>query len=190
MTDRVDTLFDEYAARWARGEHPDAAEYLEQAGDDRDDLALLIDGYLSVAPAQEPDEETVRFFQLFEADEPPLFAARVARGLRREDVVQWILTSFSLPADKAEKVSAYWHELEIGLLSPSDVAPDLWRRVVELIGRKAEAASSFRLMTSAPRVIFERRQDTDFSHSVYPTPAEPVSGAEPDEVDRLFGYVP
>jgi hypothetical protein len=182
----VDTLFDEYAARWARGERPDAADYLDRAGKERAELALLIDRYLSVAPAFEPDEATVRFVELYEGDEPTLLAVRVARGLRREDVVAWILKSFGLPADKESKVSRYWHDLEVGRRSPGDVAPELWRRVVELLGREAEAARSFRILVSQSRPAFERREPTDF----VPAPAAAPMRVEepPDEVDRLFGY--
>jgi hypothetical protein len=184
----VDTLFDEYAARWARGERPDAADYLDRAGKERAELAVLIDRYLAVAPASEPDEATIRFVELFQEDEPPLLAVRVARGLRREDVVAWILKSFGLPAEKEGKVSRYWHELEVGGRSPGDVAPELWRRVVEFLGREAEAARSYVAIEKPAQPAFERREQTDFALAppAAAPPAEAVS--EPDEVDRLFGY--
>jgi hypothetical protein len=185
----VDTLFDEYAARWARGERPDAADYLDLAGTRRAELALLIDRYLAVAPAGEPDEATVRFVELYEEDEPPLLAVRVARGLKREDVVAWLLKSFGLPADKEKKVSAYWHELEVGLRSPSDVAPELWRRVVEFLGREAEMARAYLVIEKPAQLAFERRQETDFMLSAPAATAPRVDEQPgPDEVDRLFGY--
>jgi hypothetical protein len=183
----VDTLFDEYAARWARGERPDAADYLDRAGKERAELAVLIDRYLAVAPASEPDEATVRFVELYEEDEPPLLAVRVARGLRREDVVAWILKSFGLPAEKEGKVSRYWHELEVGRRSPGDVAPELWRRVVELLGREAEAARSYAVIGQPAQPAFERREQTDFAPAP-PAAAPARADDEADEVDRLFGY--
>jgi hypothetical protein len=161
VTDTVDTLFDEYAARWARGERPETADYLDRAGPEREALAVMIDRYLAVAPAREPDEATVRFLaEIYEQDEPPLLAARVARGLKVQAVVEWVMKSFSLPADTAGKVSAYWHELESGRRRPQDVAPELWGKVVELLGPAAEAAPSVE------------------------------ESSEVDEVDRLFGYGP
>jgi hypothetical protein len=51
-----------------------------------------------------------------------------------------IVKAFSLPADKGTRVSGYWHELESGRRRPADVAPELWDKVVELLGPAAEAA--------------------------------------------------
>jgi hypothetical protein len=189
VTDRVDTLFDEYAARWARGEHPDAADYLEQAGEERGDLALLIDRYLSIVPAREPGEELIRFTELLEAGEPPLLAARVAKGLRREEVVRWVMKVFALPADKEDKVAAYWHELETGRRSPTSVAPELWRRVVEHLGAAAEAARGWRPVPAMDltfhRVADEPKLMRKLSKAAA---AAPTDEMPPDEVDRLFGY--
>ena len=53
------TLFDDWAARVARGESPDPREYLDQAGSAREELAQLMDAYLQAAPRREPDPETV-----------------------------------------------------------------------------------------------------------------------------------
>jgi hypothetical protein len=58
----VELLFDEFAARHARGEHPDAREYLERAGESRNELARLLDGFLAGAPVQPPSEETLTLF--------------------------------------------------------------------------------------------------------------------------------
>ena len=46
----TDRLLDEYAARFARGEEPDAAAYLARAGARADELRELIDAFLVVAP--------------------------------------------------------------------------------------------------------------------------------------------
>jgi hypothetical protein len=46
MRDDVMRLFDEYAARFARGERPDARAYLARAGSGEDELAALIERYL------------------------------------------------------------------------------------------------------------------------------------------------
>ena len=44
-------LFDEYASAYARGERPQAREYLERAGPQADELAGLIDRFLVSTPA-------------------------------------------------------------------------------------------------------------------------------------------
>jgi hypothetical protein len=185
----VDTLFDDYAARWARGERPDAADYLERAGWQREELALLIDRYLAVAPALEPDESALAFAERLAAGDPPLLAARVARGLKVQALVDRIVKAFSLPADKDRKVSAYWHELESGRRRPADVAPELWDKVVELLGPAAEAARGW----SPPPLLatdvkYSRVRDETFL-SEEPAPAPAVEeGSQTDEVDLLFGY--
>lgn len=193
MTDTVDALFDEYAARWARGERPDAADYLDRAGPEREALAGLIDRYLAVAPAPEPDEATLRFVsRLLEDEEPPLLVARVARGLAVRAVVDRIVEAFALPADTREKVSRYWHELESGQRRPADVAPELWSRVVELLGPAAEAARAWSPPQLGAEVAYLRVRDETFALEPPPAasaaPVEDVS--QTDEVDRLFGYGP
>ena len=39
-------LFDEYVASFARGERPDLRDYLARAGDQREELAKLVDIWL------------------------------------------------------------------------------------------------------------------------------------------------
>jgi hypothetical protein len=193
VTDAVDALFDEYAARWVRGERPEAADYLDRAGGEREELAAMIDRYLAVAPTLEPDEATVRFVAaLYERDEPPLLAARVARGLRVQAVVEWLLQSFALPIDRAEKVSLYWHELERGRRRPQDVAPELWGKVVELIGPAAEAARGWSPPPAlASQVRYHRVRSESFDVEQPSAAASSVEEpSELDEVDRLFGYGP
>ena len=103
---QVEMLFDEFAARHARGERPDAREYLERAGESRDDLARLLDGFLAAAPVQPPGEETVALFESLLGESPPLLAERVRRGWRREEIVEWIRERFGIPEEKREKVAS------------------------------------------------------------------------------------
>jgi hypothetical protein len=119
VADLVMTLFEEYAARFERGEQPDLRTYLERAGDDREELASLVDTWLVVAPAPEPDEEAVALTQAWIAGEPPLVALRARRGLRRAEIVDRIIERFSLDPAKRQKVARYYHEVETGQLAPS-----------------------------------------------------------------------
>src|SRR2546429_8546984 len=79
-------LFDEYAAAYARGERPQAREYLARAGPRADELAGLIDQFLTRTPALEPDEETKSIMAALVEGHPPLLELRVQRGPRREQV--------------------------------------------------------------------------------------------------------
>ncbi|GIU95796.1 MAG: hypothetical protein KatS3mg012_2253 [Gaiellaceae bacterium] len=86
MRPEAELLFEDFAARYARGEHPDVRDYLERAGDERDALVTLIDGYLASVPAQPPSAETLATFAelaLEERKAPPMLAMRVRMGLRR-----------------------------------------------------------------------------------------------------------
>lgn len=106
MSTSVDLLFDEYAARHARGEHPNAREYLERAGAQRDELARLLDGFLAATPVQPPGRETLAVFAGLIPDEsetPPLLAERVRQGWRREEIVDWIRERFGIGEEKREK---------------------------------------------------------------------------------------
>ena len=92
----VSRLFDEYAVRYRRGERPDAREYLERGGAGAAELAGLIDAFLARAPVAQPDEDTVALMEAWLADEPPLLALRVRRGLRREAVVDALVRALGL----------------------------------------------------------------------------------------------
>ena len=84
----VQRLFDEYAAKHARGERPDVRAYLARAGDGREELGLLIDRYLQAVPAQPPDEETLVLLRARVEQVTPLTAARTRLPLKVDDVVR------------------------------------------------------------------------------------------------------
>ena len=100
MPEDVVSLFEEYTASFERGDPPDLRAFLERAGDGRDELAALVDTWLQVAPAPEPDEEAVALAQAWIAGEPPLLELRRRRGLRRADVVERLIERFSLDRDE------------------------------------------------------------------------------------------
>jgi hypothetical protein len=184
LADDVITLFDEYAVRFARGEAPDAREYLERAGPGREALAELIDRYLAEAPPREPDEDLVAAFAAWAGGEPPLLELRVRRGVRRDAIVEAIVARFALPQTKRPKVGRYVHRFETGLLDPRGVdrrvleawADALRTRVEDLLAwrpSRAEEAASAAYLRSADAV-----GELDL-----PPPASPD---EWDEVDELF----
>lgn len=59
MADGVIPLFEEYASSFQRGERPDLRAFLARAGELRNELASMVDVWLQVAPAPEPDEEAI-----------------------------------------------------------------------------------------------------------------------------------
>ena len=184
MTD-LDHLLDEFAARFARGEHPDPRDYLRRAGEEADELAELIDAFLVAAGPPSPDAETVALMEAWIAGEPPLLELRRRRGHRREAVVEAILGTLGIDPAKRSKVAGHYHRLESGLLDTRRVD----RRVLDAIaGAIGATVEDLLAWASPPRGVV--------AAEVYLRPAAaPIAGvaafsaaaAEPDEVDVLFG---
>jgi hypothetical protein len=124
-------LFDEWAARLARGEHPDPREYLERAGEGNEELSRLMEVFLRAAPRAEPDEETVDLVRAWIAGASPLAELRARRGVRRDDVVAAVMTEFALAEEKRPTVKRYYHRLEAGLLDAGRLSEPL----ADLLGR-------------------------------------------------------
>jgi len=190
----VELLFDEFAARHARGEHPDAREYLEQAGERRDELARLLDGFLAAAPVQPPGEETLQLFASLlpeslpgETATPPLLAERVRRGWRRDEIVNWIRERFGIGEEKQEKVARYWHELETGLLPVSRVSVRLREALAERFGEAAQAAVTWEPPALEADVAFRRMANASSPKMLYERMSSSSAEPERDEVDELFG---
>ena len=189
----VAALFDEYAAAFARGEEPDLREYLARAGEGADELARLVEAFVAVAAAPEPSEERVALTRAWAAGDSPLLEARTRRGVRREDVVEAILSRFGLAADKRQKVAGYYHELEAGLLDPLRVDRGVWELLAELLRSSVSdlrrrprlspppAGLAVAYRRSTPKAVFESVAPAAPAAAQAPEPPEP-----PDEVDRLF----
>lgn len=194
MSAGIELLFDEFAARHARGEHPDAREYLERAGERRDELARLLDGFLAAAPVQPPGEETLALFASLLAESlpgetatPPLLAERVRRGWRRDEIVDWIRERFGIGEEKQEKVARYWHELETGLLPVSGVSARLREALSERFGEVLQAATAWEPPPRGIDLAFRRTADAPQMHALLEEVMVPADNeSEPDEVDKLF----
>jgi hypothetical protein len=187
VPERVDELFGEYAAAYARGERPAASEFLARAGGEADELAGLIDRFLGRAPAPTPDDAAVAVFEAWQAGESPLPRLRAARGVTREAVVSVLVKTLGLDVKKKAKVSRYYHDLESGKLEPERVDRRVWEvlarslgvRVADLMGRRPPLIEfgSAKLLR-APMAM---------ASMAAPTAADTQAETEGDEVDRLFG---
>lgn len=188
MAEDLITLFDEYAARYARGERPDAREYLARAGGEADELARLLERFVVASPPPGPSEETVELIRAWRSGEPPLLELRRRRGLRRAAVVDALMIALGLDLAKREKVAGYYHDLESGLLDPGRVDRRVFRALAETLQAKVEDVLAWE-----PPVQFEgtyyRRADAYADAQMVATSAAPptVKAEEPpDEIDRLF----
>jgi hypothetical protein len=190
VSESLELLFDEFAASWARGEHPDVRDYLERAGAERDELAALLDGFLAAAKVQPPSEETLAVFaELVPGDHetPPMLAARVRLGLRRQQVVGQLTRWLAIDPAKEEKVARYYHELETGLLDPRGVQPFVWHNLAKIFGT---GIRGLMLHPNEPPpalvLAYYRQSDNLVSGDALAAPSPPAPEAKPDEVDMLF----
>jgi hypothetical protein len=212
MADSTFMLFDEFAARFARGESPDVRAYLERAGDDRDELAELIDAFLARAQPLEPDEEAVAVMRAFVGDRPPLLELRTRRGIRVDEIVRTLVKRLGIDPRKDAKVKDYYQRLEGGLLEPRGVDRSVWEALAAPLGDAVRELGAWRpRMVSKPqRAAFAREallgralgatvsedavfedavfEDAVFEDAVFAgvSHSELAAPAEEDEVDLLF----
>lgn len=190
MSDLVFELFDEFAIRHARGEHPDPVEYLDRAGDQEAELADLLDVFLEWAPTRTADPSALLMMNAWLAGEPPLVALRVDRGVRVDDVVEELAEQLELVASKRTKVRRYTQRLEQGFLDPGRVD----RRVFEILASRlgvswstlsAWASPPLRRGSAAEPAVMLRSDDLSPSDSLPSAPMKPVA-EDWDEVDEIF----
>jgi hypothetical protein len=140
----ISELFDDWAARYARGESPDPRSYLERAGDEREALALLMERFLQAAPRAAPREEDVELMRAWMRGDSPLAELRARRGLRRDDLVDAILGCFALRPGQRPAVKEYYHRLESGLIDPAGLSSRLRDLIAERLGVGADVIAAWR----------------------------------------------
>lgn len=185
MPERLFELFDEYAAAYARGERPNAEDFLDRAGEEREQLAAMLAEYLHRAPAPTPTQDERRGLEVLVAEEPALLVLRRGRKLRRDQVVELLRERLGLPLELKEKLGLRYHELETGQLEPAHVDRRVWEALAEALQAKTEELMAWATPggTASPEVAFFRA--TAARASVGSSALSATS--EPDEVDRLFG---
>jgi hypothetical protein len=178
-------LLDEFAASFARGEHPDPRDYLARAGEGEHRLVELIDAFLMAAPRPAPDPESVALMEAWIAGEPPLLELRRRRGRRRESVVEAILGALRIDPAKRARVAGYYHRLESGELDLRRVDRRVLSAIADAIGVTLEQVAAWAAPAGHPPALeVYLRADSDADAAL----ALPVAApGEPDEVDRLFG---
>jgi hypothetical protein len=182
QADRVSRLFDEWAASLARGEQPDPQAFLERAEAEAPALERLMEGFLVAAPRPEPDEEAVAATRAWIAGESPLVALRVARGVRRDDVVEAVMERFEIAAAKRAVVKRYVHRLEAGQLDPRRLSAPLVDLLQRLLGVSAARVRSARVRPLEARAAFRA---ADAEPSALP-PVAPGTEDDDEQVAALF----
>jgi hypothetical protein len=183
----VDELFGEYAAAYSRGERPQGREFLARAGEQADELARLIDSFLTRAPAPTPDEHTLELFEAWQAGESPLLRLRTAHGVTLDTVVAELVRRLGLHERKTEKLKRYYHELEAGLLVPEHVDRRVWNVLAETLGARVSDLVECRPRPPAfPIATFARAAHMSGALSVRAMAQQGQEDKERDEIDALF----
>jgi hypothetical protein len=187
MDDRTLRLFEEFAVRRARGERPDPVPYLERAGDDADDLRLMLDRLLQDAPVPAATPELVEVMAALVEGEPALLGLRRARRMRVDAMVAALARRLSVPSAARTRLKAHYQRLEGGLIDIARVDARLRAALAETL-----AVSEAELTSGGPspgpahasQAALARARADD------PVPAVDLPGppaGPPDELDRLFG---
>jgi hypothetical protein len=184
MADEVFQLFDDYAARFARGERPDAREYLARAGEGADELAAMIDGFLQAAPVPAAGEDERVLAAAWIEGEPPLLQLRNRRGLKRDAVVDALISALGLDPGKREKVKGYYHRLETGLLEPRRVDGRVFEVLADTMRVSLTDVRAWRPQPQAIEAAYMRR-DAEAAR-LTPPPVTAGEDEESDEIDLLF----
>jgi hypothetical protein len=205
-------VFAEFVEAHLAGRDPDPWEYVERVeAADRAELEELIDAYYVDAPLRPWDAEAFRGSEserlvdaidrsfrgragLWPAVLPRL---RDRARLRRAELVSRLAAALGV-GDREEKVGAYYHQLEQGLLPTAGVSERVVDGLAGILGVTAESLrSAGRTLTpqvgEAEDAVFARRafadQDLVLEHAEA-APPPGVAGAEReaerDEVDELF----
>jgi hypothetical protein len=178
-------LFDEYAVRYARGEHPDPVAYLDQAGEEAGELARMLDAFLQWAPPPTLDAASVLLMQAWIAGDPPLRELRVQRGMRVDDVAADLTARLGIDVGLTGKLRRYFQRLERGSLDVACVDHRVFEALAIIFQTTRAVLVSW---ANAPR------SDGPAAAPAYRSDREPTvapavplaEGEDWDEVDQLF----
>jgi hypothetical protein len=211
----VDRLLDEFVASHRAGSEPEPRHFLDQVeGDDRVELAALIDAYLaraprrgwdpeafSTSPARDVTDALVRSLSGASGAWPVLLPQLRSRAkLRRDEVVRGLTEALGV-AGREQDVAIYYHRMEQGSLPAAGVSERALEALGKVLGTSAAVLRSAGEAVGRPArgeaagAVFTRLAGGDDVAADEPTTeepprAEPGAGASPeprvDEVDRLF----
>ena len=214
MTD-VDTLFREYREAHRSGGEADPSEFLSKVeGTDRSELAALIDAYLARSTGRTWDSEgflgstaervTNQLASSWDewelAPEPTgwqelLPALRNRASLKRRELVKRLAEALGV-GGQAERVAAYYHEMETGTLPPDGVSNRVLDALGDLLGEtrerlRAAGAATAEASEMDLSVSFARTAIQNAAYDTAPAAASPGRESSDEEgsagrVDELF----
>jgi hypothetical protein len=202
----VHQLLSEYIAAQRSG-NTDPIAFLERAAPgEREELTALIDAYLARAPRRQldeaafrdsPSEAVVEALERSMDGEGGLWPAllprlRAAAGLKRRELVERLAARLGA-SGREEKVGAYYHEMEQGLLPAAGVSDRVLEALAQITGttlaalRDAGAAiAPAGRGDSETEGVFARSAVLDASLAQTPTSVPGQAEEAWDEIDELF----
>jgi hypothetical protein len=179
----VAQLFDEFVEAHVSGQRPDVRDYLLRAGPASEELGLLLDGYLEIAPVEEPDRETVVALNARLEHLTPLTAARRRLPLKVDEVVERLREILGLGESSRARLRVAYQELEAEQLDPTGVNELVWDALRSILGLDPRRLILRETSTFAALAYL---RTADFQ-GVEASPAESIAEPSlPDEVDFLF----
>jgi hypothetical protein len=202
----VDGLLAEYIERLATSGHADPLPYLERAGDDRLELAALIDAHLERVPRRRSppaarnaaDDAIVDELQRSIGGAGGLWPALLPRlraraGLKRSELVARLAEALDA-RDSTDRVAGYYHQMEQGRLPSAGVSDTVLSALGALVGETADVLrAAGRPLASPlpprPHQAYARttRADTPEAHDSIAAPAAPAparAAADPGDTER------
>jgi hypothetical protein len=198
----VGQIMREFADAYRRDPSADPREFLERlAGTDREELRLLIDGFLTQAPRQEWDRDAFRGSlaeRALAAAGPPVTSwskllpeLREQARLTRASVVTRLASALGF-ADAEPRVAAYYHRMEQEDLPAAGVSNKVLEKLGEIVGvsaeRLREAGKAGEAGLGSGGEVFARLgaplASGDAAESVVSSQAD--RARETDELDLLF----
>jgi hypothetical protein len=179
----VARLFDEFIEAQLSGGRPDVRDYLLRAGPASDQLGLLIDRFLELAPIEEPTEETIVVLNARLERVTPLTSARTRLALKIDELVERLGAALGLEAVSRSRLRTAYQELETDQLDPGGVHERVWEALRSILGldpRRLIVGETPAFATSA----YHRAADMQAAPA---TPSPSIrEQTEPDQVDVLF----
>jgi hypothetical protein len=197
----LDQLFSEYKAAHRAGNADPKPFLVRAAGGDRAKLAALIETYLTRSPRHEFDAGAFRDSPAAAATESAQRSLAGSSGLwptllprlrnqarlRRADVVAQLAARLGAQAQQ-QKVAAYYHQMEQGLLPAAGVSDKVLEALSAIVGYSMEGLRKAGQMPAPgppgalPGSVFARTKSLGAPEG----PASTSQSTGPDEVDRLF----
>jgi hypothetical protein len=197
----------EYVAEHQAGGEADPLVFLDRLGSEEERVLLAseIDRYLVAAPRREFDAErftdstaaqTVDALERALAGQAGLWPAvlprlRARAGIKRSALVERLANALDV-ADRSEKVGAYYHAMEQGLLDSRGVSDKVLSALAAIVGETTESLHDSGRSLLPPRSGTVTTPAAFARHAAWPVDIDDagVTGSRDaeawDEVDELF----